>query len=42
MAAASLKEAVLSVITELEKLPIPQLLEQRYQKFRALGKYTEN
>jgi acetyl-CoA carboxylase carboxyl transferase subunit alpha len=42
MAAAALKEAVLNAITELEKLPIPQLLEQRYQKFRALGKYTEN
>ena len=40
--AASLKTAVLAAISELEKLPIPQLLEQRYQKFRALGKHTGN
>lgn len=41
-AASSFKEAVLAAITELEQLPIPELLETRYQKFRALGKYTEN
>jgi len=41
-AAASLKEAVLSAITQLEKMPTAQLLEERYQKFRALGKFTEN
>ncbi len=41
-AAASLKEAVLEAITHLEKLPTAQLLEERYQKFRALGKFTED
>jgi acetyl-CoA carboxylase carboxyl transferase subunit alpha len=41
-AAASLKDAVLSALNELEKLPTADLLEQRYQKFRALGKFTEN
>ncbi|GEP44104.1 acetyl-CoA carboxylase carboxyltransferase subunit alpha [Brevifollis gellanilyticus] len=41
-AADALKTAVLNAITELEKLPTAKLLEQRYQKFRALGKYTEN
>jgi acetyl-CoA carboxylase carboxyl transferase subunit alpha len=41
-AAASLKDAVVAAITELEKLPTAELLEQRYQKFRALGKFTEN
>lgn len=42
VAAAALKTAVLDAITGLEKLPTGTLLEQRYQKFRALGKYTEN
>lgn len=41
-AAEALKGAVLSAIDELEKLSIPDLLEGRYQKFRALGKFTEN
>lgn len=41
-AAASLKDAVVAAITHLEKLPTAQLLEERYQKFRALSKYTEN
>lgn len=41
-AASSLKDAVLEAIAHLEKLPTTQLLEERYQKFRALGKYTEN
>ena len=41
-AAAALKGAVLSALNELEQVPTAQLLEQRYQKFRALGKYTEN
>lgn len=42
VAAAALKDAVLAAITELEKLPTAELLENRYQKFRALGKFTEN
>ncbi len=42
MAAAALKEAVLRAISELESLPTAQLLDQRYEKFRALGKFTEN
>lgn len=41
-AATALKGAVLSALNELEQVPTAQLLEQRYQKFRALGKYTEN
>ena len=40
--AMSLKDAVLNAIADLEKLSIPDLLEGRYQKFRALGKFTEN
>jgi len=42
VAASALKEAVLGAINDLEKLPTAELLEQRYQKFRALGKFTEN
>lgn len=40
-AANSLKEAVLATIKELSAIPTAQLLEQRYQKFRALGQFTE-
>jgi acetyl-CoA carboxylase carboxyl transferase subunit alpha len=41
-AAESLKNAVLDAISELEQLPSDALLEHRYNKFRALGKFTEN
>ncbi|MDI1312195.1 acetyl-CoA carboxylase carboxyltransferase subunit alpha [Prosthecobacter sp.] len=40
-AANALKEAVLATLTELKALPTAQLLEGRYQKFRALGQFTE-
>lgn len=40
-AAESLKKAILDAIGELAKIPTSDLLEQRYQKFRALGQYTE-
>ncbi|MGV3661570.1 MAG: acetyl-CoA carboxylase carboxyltransferase subunit alpha [Prosthecobacter sp.] len=40
-AAASLKDALLAALAELSKLPTAQLLEQRYQKFRALGQFTQ-
>ena len=40
-AAESLKKAILDAIGELVKIPTSDLLEQRYQKFRALGQYTE-
>lgn len=42
VAAGALKEAVLNTLAELDKLSVSQLLEQRYDKFRALGKFTEN
>lgn len=40
-AASALKEAVLATLKELNAVPTTQLLEQRYQKFRALGQFTE-
>ena len=40
-AAESLKNAVLDALSQLDKLSIPQLLEERYQKFRKLGAFTE-
>ncbi|MCX6851982.1 MAG: acetyl-CoA carboxylase carboxyltransferase subunit alpha [Verrucomicrobia bacterium] len=40
-AANSLKDAVLATLKDLNALPTAQLLEQRYQKFRALGQFTE-
>ena len=40
-AAAALKEAVSAALAEIEKLPGDELLAQRYEKFRALGKFTD-
>ena len=40
-AANSLKDAVLDTLKTLNAIPTAQLLEQRYQKFRALGQFTE-
>jgi acetyl-CoA carboxylase carboxyl transferase subunit alpha len=40
-AANSLKDALLATLKELRDIPTAQLLEQRYQKFRALGQFTE-
>jgi acetyl-CoA carboxylase carboxyl transferase subunit alpha len=40
-AAEALKTAVLAAITELSKVKGPKLLDDRYQKFRALGQFTE-
>ena len=39
--AASLRGALLSALGELRNLPMTDLLEQRYNKFRALGQFTE-
>ncbi len=40
-AANALKTAVLAAITELSAHPTTQLLETRYQKYRALGQFTQ-
>lgn len=40
-AASSLKDALLSTLADLAKVPTTDLLQQRYQKFRALGQFTE-
>lgn len=40
-AAESLKEAILGALDELAGTPVDTLLQQRYDKFRALGKFTE-
>ena len=40
-AAESLKQAVTSALDQLCPLPIPQLLNQRYDKFRKMGEFTE-
>ncbi|MBI5150560.1 MAG: acetyl-CoA carboxylase carboxyltransferase subunit alpha [Candidatus Omnitrophica bacterium] len=40
--AAHLKETVLKYIKELSSLPVPELLEQRYNKFRRIGEFLEN
>lgn len=39
--AASFREHVLGQITELRALPTKQLLDQRYEKFRAFGEWNE-
>lgn len=38
-ATKELKAAVLKQLTELSKLPVDQLLAQRYEKFRKIGEY---
>ncbi|HVT72484.1 MAG TPA: acetyl-CoA carboxylase carboxyltransferase subunit alpha [Lacunisphaera sp.] len=40
-ATAALKAALLRHFAELEKLPVDDLLEQRYERYRELGKYRE-
>lgn len=40
-AAQSLKDAILGALDEISSTPMDTLLQQRYDKFRALGKYTE-
>ncbi len=41
-AAKMLKKTILKELGELSAQPLPQLLEQRYKKLRALGRYREN
>ncbi len=41
VASESLKQAVESAIKELQGLSTEQLLEKRYEKFRAFGQFTE-
>ena len=40
-AAETLKAALLSHLSALQALPERQLLEQRYQKFRRMGRFLE-
>lgn len=39
--AASLHSALVSALAELRDLPLNKLLDQRYEKFRAFGQFTE-
>jgi acetyl-CoA carboxylase carboxyl transferase subunit alpha len=39
--AESLKKALLPVLEELRQIPMEALLQQRYEKFRAMGQFTE-
>jgi acetyl-CoA carboxylase carboxyl transferase subunit alpha len=41
-AADSLKAALLAALEELKKVPMETLLQQRYEKFRAMGQFTES
>ena len=38
-AAASVKKAVLAALKELKKIPVAELVESRYEKFRAMGNF---
>lgn len=40
LAAGYLKEAVLKHLDELERFPIDELLERRYQKYRSIGPFV--
>src|SRR6266571_356645 len=39
LAADNLKKALLRNLAELQQLPVDELLEKRYQKFRAIGQF---
>ena len=39
VAAASVKKAVLAALKELKKIPVAELVESRYEKFRAMGNF---
>lgn len=41
-AAENLRIAVLKHLDQLRSVPVPTLLEKRYQRFRKLGKYAES
>ena len=41
IAADNLKAALLKHLVELKRLPIDELLERRYQKFRTIGKFGQ-
>jgi acetyl-CoA carboxylase carboxyl transferase subunit alpha len=41
LAAANLSAALLRIVQEISKVPIDELLEKRYQKFRRLGVFAE-
>ena len=41
LAARNLKAVLLKHLSDLEKLSIPELLDQRYKKFRDMGTYQE-
>jgi acetyl-CoA carboxylase carboxyl transferase subunit alpha len=37
--AATLRETLSGHLRELEKLPVPELLDRRYRKFRSIGQF---
>jgi acetyl-CoA carboxylase carboxyl transferase subunit alpha len=39
--ATRLKAVLLNQLDELEKLPVDELLEKRYQRLRGYGAFTE-
>jgi len=41
-AARNLKAAIVKCLDEVEKLPIPKLVDKRYKKFRSMGAYAES
>lgn len=41
LAARNLKEGVVSALRELEKVPTEKLLQRRYEKFRAMGRFEQ-
>lgn len=40
-ACAEVKKAVLAALAELKRIPVPELLEQRYAKLRAMGNFYD-
>ena len=40
--ASDLKSRLVSLVSELNKMKTADLLSQRYEKFRAMGRYSES
>ncbi len=40
-AASEVKTAILNALKELDSMPLPELLDRRYKKFQAMGRFME-
>ncbi len=41
LVAASIKKSIIKNLKDLKNIPIEELVEKRYQKFRTMGEYIK-